>query len=92
MQLIYLFNLKFNKMKKLVVLSVVAIATLAFSSCAPKDCKCTASSKEMPEISADVTFTGEELKDAGYKNCSDLYDKYVKNLETGDIKYECVEE
>ncbi len=91
-QLIYLFNLKFNKMKKLLVLSVVAIAAFTFSSCGPKDCKCTASSKQMPDISESVTFTGKELKDAGYKNCGDLYDKYVKNLEIGDIKYECVEE
>ena len=92
-QLIYLFNLKFNKMKKVLVLSVVAIAAaFAFSSCAPKDCKCTASSKEYPEISESVSYTGKELKDAGYKNCSDLYDKYVKGLETGDIKWECVEE
>ena len=79
-------------MKKLLVLSVVAIAAFAFSSCAPKDCKCTASSKSVPNISESVNFTGKELKDAGYKNCEDLYNKYVKNLEIGDIKYECVEE
>lgn len=98
-QLIYLFNLKFNKMKKVLVLSVVAIAAaFAFSSCTPKDCVCKAiiSDRDVAAIvgtSADFTIEGADLKTAGYKNCSDYYNKEVKPREAGvDYGWECVEE
>ena len=85
-------------MKKLVVLSVVAIATLAFSSCAPKDCVCKAKITD-PDVaalvgtSADFTIEGADLKTAGYKNCNDYYEKVVKPQESAvDYSWECVEE
>lgn len=98
-QLIYLFNLKFNKMKKLLVLSVVAIAAFAFSSCAPKDCTCTAKFTD-PEVEAmfgntlNLTIEGADLKTAGYKNCNDYYEKTMKAQDDAEPGYsiECVEE
>jgi len=85
-------------MKKLLVLSVVAIAAFAFSSCTPKDCVCKAKIAD-PDVaaivgtSADFTVPGEDLKTAGYKNCSNYYDKVVKpNEVAAGYGWECTEE
>lgn len=86
-------------MKKLLVLSVVAIAAFAFSSCTPKDCTCTAKftdpdAEALLGTSLNITIEGQDLKDAGYKNCNDYYDRVMK---ADDEKYdtysvECKEE
>ncbi|MBO7133074.1 MAG: hypothetical protein J6W06_02800 [Bacteroidales bacterium] len=85
-------------MKKLLVLSVVAIAAaFAFSSCTPKDCTCTAKFTD-PEVeaivgtSANFTVEGKDLKEAGYKNCNDYYERVVKAGEVAGYTFECVEE
>ncbi|MBR6067843.1 MAG: hypothetical protein IKP45_08575 [Bacteroidales bacterium] len=83
-------------MKKLLVLSVVAIATFAFSSCTPKDCVCTATATD-PDFqdiasAANITVDGKTLKEAGYKNCSDYYEKNIKPQTYTGFTMECVEE
>ena len=86
-------------MKKLLVLSVVAIAAaFVFSSCAPKDCTCTVKYSD-PDVEAllgnslNVTIEGKDLKEAGYKNCNDYYEKVMKAADDAEPGYtvECVE-
>lgn len=86
-------------MKKLLVLSAVAFAAIAFSSCAPKNCTCTAkftdpAVAEIMGTSLNVTLEGKDLKDAGYKNCGDYYDRVMKADDEANEGYtiECVEE
>lgn len=86
-------------MRKLLVLSAVAIATIAFSSCAPKDCSCTAKFTD-PDVEAmlgnslNITWDGKELKTAGFKNCNDYYEQTMKAADEANDGYsiECVEE
>lgn len=65
-QLIYLFNLKFNKMKKVLVILAAAGLLIAMSSCTKKcTCKTYADGEVIME---DEVLVGGNT---GYKNCAD---------------------
>lgn len=76
-QLIYLFNLKFNKMKKLLVVLAAAGLLFAMSSCAKK---CTCTTYMLGEVDSVEEIEVGMGKD--HKNCADLQ-KYFDDSHAG---------